>query len=171
VLWLAAPVVGLVLTVAFILPVLPLSSFARIPSLHRLGYELGETVGWPQLTGQVATVYDALPPADRENASIFTSNYGEAGSLALYGPSVGLLVPLSGHNTYWLSGPGRADDRVVIALDALDQLRPYFSQRRDDTAFHSPDNVDNDENGTQIWTCSGPHGSWSSFWVDLRHYN
>jgi 4-amino-4-deoxy-L-arabinose transferase-like glycosyltransferase len=169
-LWLASPVVGLMLTVAFILPVLPLATFARIPSLHTINYDLGETVGWPQLTQKVGTVYDALPPAERRNASIFTSNYGEAGAIALYGPSVGLPVPLSGHNTYWLWGPGGAVDHTVIAVGALDQLRPHFSRCDYDATFHSPDNVNNDENGVQLWTCTGPHGPWSSFWTGLRHY-
>ncbi len=170
-LWLAAPIVGLVLTVAFILPVLPLSTFARIPALHKINYDLGETVGWPQMTRQVATVYDELPPAMRPSASIFTSNYGEAGALALYGPAEGLPAPLSGHNTFWLWGPRDATDRVVIAVGSVDQLRPHFARCRYDATIHSPDDVHNDENGKMIWTCTGPHGSWSSFWGGLRHYD
>ena len=169
-LWLGAPVVGLVLTVSFILPVLPLSTFAQLPALHTINYDLGETVGWPQLTRQVATVYDALPPAERRNASVFTSNYGEAGAIALYGPALGLPVPLSGHNTYWLWGPGGADDQVVIAVGAVEQLRPHFASCGYVATIHSPDNVNNDENGTPIGICTGPRGPWSSFWGSLRHY-
>ena len=169
-LWVAAPLVGAVATVAFVLPVLPLSTFARLTVLHRTSYDLGETVGWPQLTGQVAAVFDAIPADERGDASIFTGNYGEAGALALYGPGSGLPTPLSGHNNYWLWGPGDAPDRVVVAVGSVDQLRPHFARCRHDATLRMPDDVENDEAGTGIWTCTGPRGPWSSFWGALRHY-
>ena len=168
--WLAAPALGAVLSVALVLPVLPLATFARIPELHKTGYDLGETVGWPQLTRQVATVYDELPVGERSVASVFTANYGEAGALDLYGRAYGLPNPLSGHNTYWLWGPGDASDRVVIAVGSVAQLRHHFASCRYAATIRSPDDVDNDENGTNIWTCRGPRGPWSSFWYDLKHY-
>lgn len=169
-LWLAAPPVGAVLALAFVLPVLPLSAFARMPFLHKTSYDLGESVGWPQLTAQVAAVYDRVPLRERPEASIFTANYGEAGALAVYGPRHGLPVPLSGHNTFWLWGPGTAPDHVVVAVGGAGPLRAHFSDCRMSATIHSPHDVDNDENGTGIWTCTGPRGNWSSFWTDLRHY-
>jgi hypothetical protein len=169
-LWLGAPVVGLVLTVCFILPVLPLSTFAQLRAMHTINYDLGETVGWPQLTRQVATVYEALSPTERRNASVFTSNYGEAAAIALYGPALGLPAPLSGHNTYWLWGPGLADDQVVIAVGAVEQLRPHFARCRYVATIRSPDDVNNDENGTPIGICTGPRGPWSWYWGSLRDY-
>jgi len=169
-LWLAAPVVGAVLTVALVLPVLPLATFARMTFLHKTSYDLGETVGWPQFTSQVGSVFDALPAQERRQASIFTANYGEAGALTVYGPRDGLPEPLSGHNSYWSWGPGDASDQVVVAVGSVGQLRPHFAACRFDATIHSPHDVDNDENGTGIWTCTGPRGTWSSFWGDLRHY-
>ncbi|HEY4948021.1 MAG TPA: hypothetical protein VII19_08980, partial [Acidimicrobiales bacterium] len=77
----------------------------------------------------------------------------------------------SGHNTFWLWGSRDAADRVVIAVGSVDQLRPHFARCRYDATIHSPDDVHNDENGKTIWTCTGPHGSWSSFWGGLRHYD
>jgi hypothetical protein len=29
--------------------------------------------------------------------------------------------------------------------------------------------VDNDEQGTPIWTCRDPHRPWSVAWPDIRH--
>ncbi len=168
--WLAAPVVGALLSIALVLPVLPIATFARMPAIHKTSYDLAETIGWPQFSRQVAAVYDGLSREDRRVASVFTSNYGEAGALALLGGKYGLPDPLSGHNTYWLWGPGDASDRVVIAVGSIDQLRSHFASCRYRATIHSPDNVSNDENGTSIWTCTGPRGSWSSFWSDLRHY-
>jgi hypothetical protein len=138
--------------------------------LHKTSYDLGETVGWPQFTSQVGSVFDALPAQERRQASIFTANYGEAGALTVYGPRDGLPEPLSGHNSYWSWGPGDASDQVVVAVGSVGQLRPHFAACRFDATIHSPHDVDNDENGTGIWTCTGPRGTWSSFWGDLRHY-
>ena len=84
--WLAAPVVGAALTVAFVLPVLPLSTFARMTFLHTTSYDLGETVGWPQLTDRVAAVYDTLATPVRRDTAVFTSNYGEAARSPCTGP-------------------------------------------------------------------------------------
>jgi hypothetical protein len=169
-LWTAAPVVGALLSIALVLPVLPLATFAHRPALHKTSYDLGETVGWPQFSRQVAAVYNGLPREDRRGASIFTANYGEAGAVALFGSAYGLPTPLSGHNNYWLWGPGAASDRVVIAVGSIDELRTHFASCRYNARIHSLDNVNNDENGTSIWTCVGPKGAWSSFWNDLRHY-
>jgi hypothetical protein len=118
----------------------------------------------------VADVYDALPAKQRESAAVFTSNYGEAGAIALYGARYHLPAPLSGHNNYWLWGPGHQPDTTVIAFDSVSQLSRHFKHCRFDTTFHSPLNVNNDENRSQIWTCTEPTGPWSSFWPALKNY-
>ena len=115
-------------------------------------------------------MYDKVPAHLRNETSIFTANYGEAGALTVFGRTHGLPVPLSGHNTYWLWGPGDAPDRVVVAVGSEDQLRHHFRVCRHSATIHSPYNVNNDENGTGIWICTGPRGAWSSFWSELRHY-
>jgi hypothetical protein len=168
--WLAAPVVGAVLTVALVLPVLPQSVFAQLTFLHKTSYDVGETVGWPQFTAQVARAFDSLPLQERKESGIFTSNYGEAGALDVFGQAYGLPRPLSGHNDYWLWGPGASGDHVVLAVGAVRQLRPYFGQCRRTGTIHSPDAVDNDENGTGLWICTRPRGSWTTFWPSLRRY-
>ena len=168
--YLIAPVIGALASVVLILPLLPLATMAKLRFLHKLAYDQGETVGWPALTRTVATVYDALPPAQRRTTSIFTGNYGEAGAIALYGAGYNLPEPLSGHNNYWLWGPGQQPDATVIAFGSVAQLSHHFANCRYDTTFHSPLNVNNDENGSQIWICTGPNGPWSSFWASLKNY-
>jgi hypothetical protein len=165
-----APIVGAVLSIALILPLLPLATMAKLRFLHKLAYDQGETVGWPQLTRTVATVYDALPQTKRRTTSIFTGNYGEASAITHYGRQYGLPQPLSGHNNYWLWGPGKQPDTTVIALDSVGQLSHHFKSCHYDTTFHSPHNVNNDENGSQVWTCTGPRAPWSSFWPSLKNY-
>lgn len=168
--YLIAPVVGALASLVLVLPLLPLHTMAKLRFLHKLAYDQGETVGWPQLTRAVANVYDALPAKQRASAAVFTSNYGEAAAIALYGTSYHLPRPLSAHNSYWIWGPGNQSDATVIAFASVGQLSRHFAHCRYDTTFHSPLNVNNDENGSQVWTCTNPHGPWSSFWPSLKNY-
>jgi len=168
--WLLAPLVGLAVTIPVILPVLPQAALAHIGGIHKLNYDLTETIGWPQLTAQVLAVYDHLSPDQRNQSAIFTNNYGEASALVVYGAH--RLPPvLSGHNSVWMWGPGRAPDGTVITVGAADQLAPHFGTCSPAAIFHSPHDVPNDENGVQISICTHPLGPWSSFWNQVRHYD
>ena len=77
---------------------------------------------------------------------------------------------LSGHNAYWMWGPGRASDRTVLVVDALGSLRPYFSSCRVLTTYQAPYRVQNDWTGLQISVCTGPDASWPALWPHLKHY-
>ncbi len=168
--WLLAPPIASALSIALVLPVLPEAVLARFGGFHSINYNLAETVGWPQLADEVKAAYESLPERQRLGTSVFTSNYGEAGALGVYwGSGRGLPPVLSGHNTYWSWGPGHAPDATVLALGSVAQLRPHFASCRYAATFRPPHNIDNDENGTQIWVCTGPSGPWASFWAGLRH--
>jgi hypothetical protein len=118
----------------------------------------------------VEVAYEALPARLRGQASVFTANYGEASALVLYAGS--RLPPvLSGHNTYWLWGPGRAPDGAVIAVGAVPALRPYFRVCTTTAVVRPPHDVVNDENGVVIATCTGPTAPWPSLWGRLKHYD
>jgi hypothetical protein len=76
----------------------------------------GDEFGWREMTAAVARVYDALPSGERGKAAIFTKNYGEAGAIDFFGPSLGLPAAISGHQNYWLWGPRDYTGEVIIAL-------------------------------------------------------
>jgi len=168
--WLIAPIAGAVITAVLVLPILPEAALTHIAGIHKLNYDLTETIGWPQLTRQVAAAYQALPPAERRQASVFTSNYGEASALVVYGGRYGLPPVLSGHNTFWLWGPGGARDGTVIAVGSAGDLRPFFGACTTVAAFRPPHNVVNDENGVEIATCRQPVAPWHGVWARLKHY-
>lgn len=168
--WLAAPAIGAVLSIVLVLPVLPEAVLAQLGGFHSINYNLAETIGWPQFADEVKAVYEKLPARQRMGTSVFTGNYGEAGALQLYwGSRSGLPPVLSGHNNYWNWGPGQASDATVLAVDSVAQLRPHFAACRYAATFRPPHNVDNDENGVQIWVCTGASGPWAGFWARLRH--
>lgn len=169
--WLVAPLALAAAMLVLVLPILPLSTLGQMSFMHKLNYDQGETVGWPQLTATVDGVLARLPPRERRSASVFTSNYGEASALVVYGARLGIPAPLSGHNNYWLWGPGSQSDRVVIAVGSAGDLRPFFARCVRSAVFRTPDGVNDDENGTVISTCTGPRAAWPMIWPRLRHYD
>ena len=55
--------------------------------------------------------YRSLPPEDRSRACVFGRNYGEAGAIDFFGARDGLPRAVSGHNSYYLWGPGEVRAR------------------------------------------------------------
>jgi hypothetical protein len=102
--------------------------------------------------------------------SIFTGDYGEAAPLDVLGAADHLPPVLSGHNAYWMWGPGTASDRTALAVGALGQLRPYFASCRLLATHNPPYHVHNDWTGLQIGVCTGPVASWRTLWPHLKHY-
>jgi len=128
--WITAVVAGLVVIGGMIVapvgfPILPPATTSAYAANFGLAeYEAGisaelpqffaDRFGWEEISGQVAEVYRALTPEEQAQAVIFTANYGQAGALEYYGPALGLPPVISGHNNYWLWGPGEASGAVVI---------------------------------------------------------
>jgi 4-amino-4-deoxy-L-arabinose transferase-like glycosyltransferase len=166
----AAPVVGMLVLLPITLPLVPVNDLHKIHALGS-GSSVLDTVGWPQLTATVAAQDAALGRAGIPPTSIFTGYYGEAAALQVLGTHDHLPPVLSGHNAYWMWGPGHASDRTVLVVDALGQLRPYFAQCRLLTTFNPPDQVNNDWTNLQIGVCTGPSAGWPALWPHLRHYD
>jgi 4-amino-4-deoxy-L-arabinose transferase-like glycosyltransferase len=166
----AAPLAGLAVALVALLPVLPVSSVHTLPAAAQQSAAVGNTVGWPQLTQAVAAQDAALVRAGERPTSIFTGYYAEAGALDVLGSGYHLPPVLSGHNAYWMWGPGRASDRVVLVVDALGQLRPYFATCRLLTTWNPPYHVQNDWTDIQIGVCTSPSAGWPTLWPHLKRY-
>jgi 4-amino-4-deoxy-L-arabinose transferase-like glycosyltransferase len=165
---LAAPLLSMAISLPGVLPIVPVADLHAIRGQDKV--TTADTVGWPQFTRAVAAQDAALARAGERPTSIFAGNYGEAGALAVLGGGYHLPPVLSGHNTFWLWGPGRASDRTVLVVDALSQLRPYFASCRPLATFHTPYHVQSEYNGLEIGVCTGPSAGWRALWPRLRHY-
>jgi len=126
--------------------------------------DVGETIGWPDLTRQVARVYRQAG----RNAVIFTSNYGEAGAIDRYGPAAHLPDAYSGHNAFGYWGHPPDDHAAVVTVGLRRDLR-YFRGCRLGGLIHNSARIDNDENGEPIELCRATRGAWSRIWPALRH--
>lgn len=87
--------------------------------------------GWQQEVDLVNRAFQSLSPADRARVTIFANNYGEAGAIDILGARqhLGLPPAISGHNTYWLWGPGnRGVDPVIAVLhDTPEELHTKYA--------------------------------------------
>ncbi|GAA1252652.1 hypothetical protein GCM10009665_49240 [Kitasatospora nipponensis] len=152
------------------LPVLPASALA-VPMT--VDPDLGEEVGWPELTRATATGWAAIPAEQRAGAVLLTANYGEAGALARYGPALGLPTPYSGHQglSAWGPPPATATGPVLLVHPAgYPQLEEHF------TGCHVVARVDNghgtanQEQHAAVLLCAAPDRPWTALWPLLRRY-
>jgi len=154
--------------VVLTLPILPVTAFART-SLPSTVPDTAEQVGWPQLVTTVEGVVAALPAQERARAVILTSNYGEAGALALLG--TGLPAVYSGHNAFWDWGPPPADDTIVVHVGDWTEAEwsPDFVSCRTAARIDNGLGIQNQEQRQAISVCSGLRVSWTALWPGLRH--
>jgi hypothetical protein len=126
----AVAVAGGALMLPLVEPILPEQTYvAYVKALHihpvesehnrnaELSQDFADMHGWNELVDAVARVYDGLPAATRGRVTIVASNYGEAGAIDVFGPRLGLPHAVSGHNQYFLWGPGDGDGRYVIDVN------------------------------------------------------
>jgi 4-amino-4-deoxy-L-arabinose transferase-like glycosyltransferase len=84
--------------------------------LGELPQHFADMFGWEELAEKVARVYHSLPPEDQKKCIVFGQNYGEAGAIDVLGRRLGLPGAISGHNSYWMWGPGNHTGEVVVII-------------------------------------------------------
>jgi Dolichyl-phosphate-mannose-protein mannosyltransferase len=152
------------------LPLLPAKVLHTVP-LQKINYDLAESIAWPKQVAMIAREYHALPVAERGRTTIIVGNYGEAGAIDRYGPSLGLPQGYSGANNFWLWGPPPAGASNAIAVNVDPALlRKYFRHFRLVTRFWNGLGVSDDEQGTPIFIATGLKAPWSRVWPAFRDY-
>lgn len=131
--------------------------------------QMADQFGWRELAQRTGDVYAALPPAQRSNAAIFASNYGEAAAIDVYGK--GLPPALSGNNQYYLWGPRGFDGSTVIAINVDPAIWSKFcdSARTVATFGDSPYAMPY-ETHRPIVLCRRMHPLLAAMWPNFKHY-
>jgi hypothetical protein len=151
------------------LPLLPLSVLGRTP-VPAIDQTIQDQVGWPTYVRQIASVVRSLPPQDAGRSALVTSNYGEAGAVARYGPSLGLGRVYSGQNALFSQGrPADGTDVVVVVGGQLDDVRHLFASCQVVLRLDNDVDVDNEEQGQPVAVCRGPSAPWDVLWPQFRH--
>ena len=73
--------------------------------------------GWEEIVAETALAWNTLKPEERRDCGIFAQDYGQAGAIDFFGRRYGLPRSLSGHQTWYLWGPGNYTGSCLIVLD------------------------------------------------------
>ena len=156
--------------VASYMAALHLSASAEHHAPSAIGQDFADMHGWPQLTALVATVYDSLPPAERSQAAIFATNYGEASAINFFGSKYGLPPAISGHNNYWVWGPrGYTGNVLILVGDVCGGKGSHFRSGVRAATFTAPW-VMPYENNLPISICRGIREPIAQLWPSLKNY-
>ncbi|HEY3674576.1 MAG TPA: glycosyltransferase family 39 protein [Candidatus Tumulicola sp.] len=126
--------------------------------------------GWPELVAQVAATYNRLPPAERWQTGIFTGNYGEAAAIDFFGPALGLPPALSGHNNYWLWGPGLYNGSTLLEVGGHCFADEHAYASATVVAYIDDPWAMSYERHRPIALCRGARMSLQQLWPKLRSY-
>jgi 4-amino-4-deoxy-L-arabinose transferase-like glycosyltransferase len=174
------------------LPVLPVETYINYaaaldaaPSTEErhevgvLGQFFADMQGWGEIVATVGSVYEkvktekAQPGEDGTNIqrwAVLAGNYGNAGAIDFLGKEYGLPPAISGHNNYWLWGPGDPPPQNLIILGG--QVETYMDMcgevRQADTiecGYCMPY-----ENNRPVIVCRGLQVDTVEWWEGLKHY-
>jgi Dolichyl-phosphate-mannose-protein mannosyltransferase len=136
-----------------------------------LPQQLADRFGWDSMTTTVAQVFHHLPLDEQAKACILTENYGEAGAIDLYGPTYHLPQAISGHNTYYLWGPGKCTGEVMITIGyPINKLQPFFGSITQagliTCTYCMPA-----ENNLPVYVGRHLKGSLQAIWPQMKNYS
>ncbi|MBX7258020.1 MAG: glycosyltransferase family 39 protein [Candidatus Hydrogenedentes bacterium] len=164
-------------------PVLPIETFlayARATHIQPPRQELshtdeipqhfGDRFGWPEMVEFVAKAYDALPEADRAKCAIYADNYGEAAAINFFGSKYGLPRAISGHNNYFLWGPGDYTGEVVLVFNGEEaELTELFKEVKPLGVFTHPYAM-HYENDSRLFLCRGIKAPFNEIWPSTKKF-
>jgi Dolichyl-phosphate-mannose-protein mannosyltransferase len=188
--WLKVTYIALLLLAGFILaplamPILPPALYASTMGFingdagikvedrttGQLPQQLADRFGWDTMTATIARVYHGLPANEQAQACIFAANYGEAGAIDLYGPLYHLPSAISGHNSYYLWGPGNCSGKVIISIGvSSNQLQAVFKSVTQ-ASINTCQYCMPAENNLPIYIARDPKASIHNIWLGVKHYD
>ena len=174
-------VVGGIAGLPLAVPILPIPAlirysralpFTRVKterdSTGQLSQLYGDMLPWRTISSRVAAVYHALPAAEQADCAILGGNYGEAGAIDYYGPSLGLPKAISGHNSYYDWGPRNyIGSCVIIFGERAEQYTQYFRDVHLADTIRNPDAMPA-EQAVQVFVCRKPVAPLSELWPHFR---
>lgn len=133
---------------------------------------LPDRYGWSGMVSNLSGAYDTLPGSLKSQACIFTSNYGEASAVNFLGKGLGLPQAISGHNNYYVWGPGSCTGQVIITIGV--SLSTVQQAYRNVTILTTLDcqYCISYERVLPVYLCTDPSfTSLASLWSGVRHYD
>jgi len=137
----------------------------------RLDQHFADMIGWDAIVGSVADVYQTLPADERGRVAILTPDYASAAAIDRLGPARGLPPAISGHNSYWLWGPGKADGSVVLLVGGSRETWARHWGSLEEAATWDCGDCMAARNRQSVFVARQPRAPLAEMWPDLRHYD
>jgi hypothetical protein len=139
-------------------------------ALGRLPQFYADMHGWRSMAETVAGVVRSLPPEDRARACVAGQNYGEAGAIEYYARELDLPPVVSGHNSYWIWGPGSCTgDVLVVVGGSRERLDALFADVREAAVFRCTDCMPY-EDGLPIRVARGLKQPITALWPRVKGF-
>ena len=131
---------------------------------------IGDQFGWPELTQEVAGIYNSLPADLRARTGIIAGNYGEAGAIDLFGPKYGLPTAIADHQSHYYWGPPqRSYDAFIVIQWDQDDVERLCTSWEAPVVHHHPFGMG--EENRAIYLCRGPRFDLRQRWDRWKHWN
>jgi hypothetical protein len=141
------------------------SHTAALPQLF------ADQFGWEEMAESVARAYAMLAPNEQRMVGIFCQNYGEAGAIDFFDRKYGLPPSLSGHQNYFLWGPGDCSGELMLVIDDSDEDEAkQFRSVVDLGPVDSSPWAMPAEQRNHIYLCRELKGSLQDFWPKLKEW-
>jgi hypothetical protein len=134
-----------------------------------LTHDMHGMFGWKEHATMVERAYRALPEPEREHASLLAGSYSQASAINFFR---GEAEPkaVSGHMTYFLWGPEKDRDGVLIAYGLPRQFlerhyRTCTEVARIVVPLARPWDTD-----LPVYLCRKPFGRMTDLWPELRRF-
>ena len=150
------------------LPVLPVEKFIEYQQKMGLSPAVGENhemgvlpqhyadmFGWREMVVKVSEVYLSLPKEEQSKCAVFGQNYGETGAVDYFRGKYPLPPAISGHNSYWLWGPGNQAIEVLIVIGGNKEDFENVFETVELAAVHSNQYAMPYESNLPIYICRG----------------
>lgn len=161
------------------LPVLPVETFIEYNEMVALEgkptFEDGRPImlrqhyadrfGWEEMVQMVAEVYHSLSPEEKEAATIFGANYGNAGAVDFFREKYKLPGAISQHLTYWIWGTGDNTAEILITCGRVgkEDLEQLYEEVREAAWVEHPYAIFY-ETGYPIMLCKGRKFDFKQLW-------
>jgi hypothetical protein len=135
----------------------------------KLPQNLADRFGWKELADSVAAVIQRLPELERHSVVLAGQNYGDAGALEYYGRSLNFPKIISGHNSYWLWGPGEQAAILIIVGNPRSRMEELFYDVQEGTRASTGWQM-NYECNRPIWICRKPKMPLTEIWPKAKMF-
>ena len=127
--------------------------------------------GWRDLVKAVNVTYRMLPEDEQQSCIIYAQNYGQASAITFLGDTLGLPRVVSGHNSYFLWGPGPNEnpEAVIVVGGRKEDHEQGFEEVELIMHYTSP-HIMPYENRKPIYVCRKLKKPLSELWPRVKHY-